>query len=82
MALIGNLKDIKLPSLIQLNCMEHNNAKLSIERSGKFGFIYFEDGQVTHAEFDPYIGEEAVYRLLGLYEGKFKVERGSIADVP
>jgi len=74
MALIGNLKDIKLASLIQLNCMEHNDAKLSIERSGKFGFIYFEDGQVTHAEFDPYIGEEAIYRLLGLYEGKFKVE--------
>lgn len=74
MALVGNLKDIKLPSLIQLNCMEHNNAKLSIERSGKFGFIYFEKGQVTHAEYDPYIGEEAVYRLLQLYEGKFKVE--------
>lgn len=76
MALIGNLKDIKLPSLIQLNCMEHNNAKLTIERVGKFGFIYFEEGQVTHAEYDPYIGEEAVFRLLGLLEGKFKVENG------
>ena len=74
MALVGNLKDIKLPSLIQLNCMEHNNAKLSIERAGKFGFIYFESGQVTHAEYDPYIGEEAVYKLLALFEGKFKVE--------
>ena len=74
MALVGNLKDIKLPSLIQLNCMEHNNAKLSIERNGRFGFIYFEGGQVTHAEFDPHIGEEAVYKLLALYEGKFKVE--------
>jgi hypothetical protein len=74
MALIGNLKDIKLPSLIQLNCMERNNAKLSIERAGHFGFIYFEGGQVTHAEYDPYIGEEAVYKLLSLYEGKFKVE--------
>jgi Domain of unknown function (DUF4388) len=74
MALIGNLKDIKLPSLIQLNCMEHNVAKLTIERVGKFGFVYFEDGQVTHAEYDPYIGEEAVYRLLGLLEGKFKIE--------
>ena len=74
MALIGNLQDIKLPSLIQLNCMERNNAKLTIERIGKFGFIYFEDGQVTHAEYDPFIGEEAVYKLLGMHEGKFKVE--------
>ena len=74
MALIGNLKEIKLPSLIQLNCMERNNAKLTIEHGGKFGFIYFENGQVTHAEFDPFIGEDAVYRLLELFEGKFKVE--------
>jgi hypothetical protein len=74
MALIGDLKDIKLPSLIQLNCMEHNSAKLTIERGGKFGFIYFEEGQVTHAEYDPYLGEEAVFRLLALLEGKFKVE--------
>lgn len=74
MALIGNLKDIKLPSLIQLNCMERNNAKLTIERNGKFGFIYFEGGQVTHAEFEPYLGEEAVFKLLSLPEAKFKVE--------
>jgi len=74
MALVGNLKDLKLPSLIQLNCMERNNAKLTIERGGKYGFIYFEDGQVTHAEFDPHIGEEAVYDLLTLFDGKFKVE--------
>ncbi|RMH63207.1 MAG: DUF4388 domain-containing protein [Calditrichaeota bacterium] len=74
MALIGNLKDIKLPSLIQLNCMEHNTAKLTIERAGKFGFIYFENGQVTHAEYDPFLGEEAVYRLLSLIDGRFKVE--------
>ncbi|HED09525.1 MAG TPA: DUF4388 domain-containing protein [Caldithrix abyssi] len=74
MALIGNLKDIKLPSLIQLNCMEHNTAKLTIERAGRFGFVYFENGQVSHAEFDPYIGEEAVYKLLGLVDGRFKVE--------
>ncbi len=76
MSLIGNLKDIKLPSLIQLNCMEQNNAKLTIERAGNFGFIYFEEGQVTHAEYDPYIGEEAVFRLLALLEGKFKIENG------
>lgn len=74
MALIGNLKDIKLPSLIQLNCMERNDAKLTIERSGKFGFIYFEGGQVTHAEYEPYLGEEAVFKLLTLPEARFKVE--------
>jgi len=54
--------------------MERNNAKLTIENDGKFGFIYFQNGQVVHAEFEPDIGERAVYRLLALYSGNFKVE--------
>jgi len=81
MALVGDLKDLKLPSLIQLNCMERNTAKLTIEHGLKYGFIYFENGQVVHAEFDPDIGEEAVSRLIGLYSGKFKVESGIRAPV-
>jgi len=76
MALVGDLKDLKLPSLIQLNCMEKNTAKLTIETDGRYGFVYFENGQVVHAEYDPEIGEEAVYRMLHLYSGKFKVESG------
>jgi len=81
MALVGNLKDLKLPSLIQLNCMERNTAKLTIEAEGKYGFLYFEKGQVVHAEYDPDIGEKAVFRLLSLYSGRFKVESGIRAPV-
>lgn len=76
MALVGNLRDLKLPNLIQLNCMERNTAKLTIEYSGKFGIIYFQDGQIAHAEYDPDIGEKALFRMLGVPEGKFKVESG------
>jgi len=74
MALVGNLKDIKLPTLVQINCMERNTAKLTIEHMGRFGFIYFHEGQVVHAEYDPLIGEEAFFKLLELYSGNFKVE--------
>ena len=76
MALVGNLQDLKLPNLIQLNCMERNSAKLTIEHAGKYGMIYFLEGQIVHAEYDPDIGEKALFRLLGLPEGKFKVENG------
>jgi predicted regulator of Ras-like GTPase activity (Roadblock/LC7/MglB family) len=81
MALVGNLRDLKLPSLIQLNCMERNTAKLTVENEGKYGFIYFENGQVVHAEYEPDMGEEAVFKLLTLYSGKFKVESGIRAPV-
>jgi len=76
MALVGNLKDLKLPSLIQLNCMERNTAKLTIEHDGKYGFVYFDAGQVVHAEFEPDMGEAAIYKMLTLYSGNFKVESG------
>lgn len=76
MALVGNLKDLKLPNLIQLNCMEKNEAKLTIEHAGKYGTVYFQNGQIVHAEFDPDIGKEALFRLLSLQDGKFKVESG------
>jgi len=76
MALVGNLRDLKLPNLIQLNCMERNSAKLTVEHAGKYGMIYFHEGQIVHAEFDPDLGEKALFRLLGLPEGKFKVENG------
>jgi len=76
MALVGNLKDLKLANLIQLNCMERNTAKLTIDYAGKYGTVYFQGGQVAHAEFDPDLGEKAIYRLLSIEEGKFKVESG------
>lgn len=76
MALVGNLRDLKLANLIQLNCMEKNTAKLTIEHAGKYGTIYFQNGQIVHAEYDPEIGEKAIYRLLALSDGKFKVESG------
>lgn len=61
--------------------MELNTAKLTVERNGKFGFVYFEEGQLVHAEFEPDIGEKAVFRMLNLQDGHFKVESGVHAPV-
>jgi len=74
MALVGNLKDLKLPNLIQLNCLEKNCARLTIQtRQGK-GLIYFDNGQIVHAELGKTIGEKAVFEMLSLKEGIFRVE--------
>ncbi len=56
--------------------MERNTAKLTVEHAGKFGIIYFQDGQIAHAEYEPDIGDAALFRLMELHEGKFKVENG------
>lgn len=56
--------------------MEKNTAKLTLEYAGKYGFVYFMNGKVVHAELDPDIGEDALFKMLALNEGKFKVESG------
>jgi hypothetical protein len=79
MALVGNLRDLKLPNLIQINCLEKNQAKMTIEYRRQYGTLYFADGQIVHAEFQDKVGEEAVYSLLTLKEGMFKVESDIVA---
>ncbi len=76
MVLVGNLKDLKLVNIIQINCIERNVAKLTVLTPEKKGTIYFAGGQIVHAEFNPYLGERAVHEMLGLKDGQFKVENG------
>lgn len=76
MALVGNLKDLKLANIIQINCIERNKAKVSIQAADLTGAIFFSDGAIVHADFGPFVGERAVHEMLALNEGGFKVEAG------
>ncbi|MCB0832501.1 MAG: DUF4388 domain-containing protein [Bacteroidetes bacterium] len=78
MALVGNLKDLKLANIVQLNCMEKNEACFTLDLRKMSGKIYFAEGNIVHAEYGGDEGEEAVYRILQIKEGPFKVEN----DVP
>jgi hypothetical protein len=76
MVLVGNLKDLRLANIIQINCIERNVAKVTVSSHNRQGYLYFADGQIVHAEISPYIGERAVHEMLSLSDGKFKVEAG------
>ena len=76
MALIGNFREFNIVNLIQLNCIEKKTARLTFNYMGKMGVIYFEDGEIVHAQFGDYTGPEAIYKALRITEGEFKVEEG------
>lgn len=78
MALVGNLKDLKLANIVQLNCLEKNEALFTLDLRQKVGKIYFADGNIVHATYGNSEGEEAVHQILKIKEGPFKVEN----DVP
>ncbi len=78
MPLQGNLKEMSLADLIQVNCQEMRSARLTLTSRGQKGEVYFSDGQVVHAVVGTLSGEEAVYEMLRLDSGTFSLE----TDVP
>lgn len=76
MPLEGNLRDFSLANIIQFNCSEQKTARVTLNRQGKEGVIFFDRGSIKHAAFGSLAGEEAVYELLHWKDAKFQVETG------
>lgn len=81
MALKGNLTDISIADLIQLNCQSGAQARLTAQRSsdGAELAVYFDGGEIVHAQMGAMQGEEVVYELLLWQSGTFEVEQGIAA---
>ena len=75
MALEGNLSDIDVADLIQLNCQSGARARLTAKRGDEVAELYFDTGQVVHAEMGNLQGAEAAYRLLAWESGTFDLEK-------
>ena len=78
MPIEGTLKELNLPSIIQLNCAERNTATVSVSYQGQGGYICFSDGSIVHAAVGDLVGDEAVYELLRWPDGSFIVEADEI----
>jgi hypothetical protein len=74
MALEGNLTDIHAADLIQLNCQSGARARLNVQRADAEIILYFDGGEVVHAQAGGVQGAEAVYELLTWETGTFAVE--------
>ncbi len=72
----GKVFDLQLTDVIQLNCLGRVTAALKVSKGKQRGVIYFNDGEIVHAECDGQIGKEALYSMLRWREGEFDHERG------
>jgi predicted regulator of Ras-like GTPase activity (Roadblock/LC7/MglB family) len=72
----GRLSTMGLPSIVQVNCEERNEARLRLQHQGQEGTIFFADGRAVHAGLGSQVGEEAVYELLSWEDGTFELEMG------
>lgn len=76
MALVGDLKDLALVDIIQINCVGRNTARLTVNYPTGEGVFYFQDGEIVDARFGNLVGIEAVYKALNYEEGSFRIDAG------
>jgi CheY-like chemotaxis protein len=75
----GSMTGLQLPDLIQMNCLSQITTALFIKKDNREGCIYFEDGQMTHAEVGAIEGEEALFTILSWSAGSFRFVGGEKA---
>lgn len=69
----GNLADMGVVDLVQTFEVGRKTGMVRIEGEHS-GAIYFRDGRVVDAELGKLSGENAFYRVLNTFEGKFEVQ--------
>ncbi len=74
MSLQGNLKEMSLANLIQVNCQEMRSAHLTLTAHGQQGEVYLSDGQVVHAALGEHVGAEAIYEMFLWEVGSFVLD--------
>lgn len=80
-ALTGNLAQLRLIDILRLLHLSERTGQLELTSDdGKFGEIYLVTGQISHALYEEWIGEEAVYGLFSWAEGTFRFHADETTD--
>ncbi len=76
----GSVSDFQLSDIIQLNCLGRLTSALKVVHDNEIGYIYFDGGNIVHAETNRLEGEKAFYYIMGWQGGEFYVERNKKSD--
>jgi CheY-like chemotaxis protein len=75
---IGQIVDLHLVDIIQMSCLGMFTMSLTVSQGNEKGFIYFQNGEITHAEVRDVEGKEALYTILEWNEGRFNSQMGVV----
>ncbi len=76
----GNVSDFQLSDLIQLNCLGRLSTALQVISEDETGLIYFQEGNIVHAETDRYEGENAFHYIMTWDGGEFTVMKNKLPE--
>lgn len=72
---VGHIDKAGLGELIELNCSSKSNSQLTVTSQNGVGTIYFNNGNVIHAECGGLKSERAFYNILNWNTGTFRITR-------
>jgi CheY-like chemotaxis protein len=75
---IGQIVDLHLVDIIQMSCLGMFTMSLTVSQGNEKGLIFFENGEITHAEVRDLEGKEALYTILEWSEGRFNSQMGVV----
>ncbi len=65
---------VGLQEVLQMECLGRKSSIVAVSANNRSGQIYINDGEIIHAEYGKLQGEMALYTLLGLTGGEFKLQ--------
>jgi CheY-like chemotaxis protein len=77
----GEVVGLTLTDIIQMNCSSRLTTALIITNDVEKGVIYFNDGEVIHAECGEEQGTDAFYKILNWEEGEFVSNIGVLPPI-
>ncbi|HSM87008.1 MAG TPA: DUF4388 domain-containing protein [Candidatus Limnocylindrales bacterium] len=82
-ALTGSLSHMDLPGVVQMLTHTRQNGALYVNANSVDGIVFFENGNVTHAECGDLVGDDAVVQIVkhcnGMESGSYKYLPGESA---
>ncbi len=70
----GTLRQVGLTDVIQIECLRRSSCILEVHNPDTHGAIYIESGTMVHATTGMLTGEKALFCLLGLRNGEFRLK--------
>lgn len=76
MSFQGSLNELPLSDIVQLVAVSGKTGMFSMTRASEKGYVYLQNGHITHAKLGEVEGEDAIYALALWNQGTFQFSPG------
>ena len=80
MSFQGSLNELPLADIVQLVAVSGKTGMFSMTRASEKGYVYLQNGQITHAKIGDLEGDDAIYALALWSQGTFQFSPGVESD--